>query len=90
MIDFKDFFPERIEQKSFAADDKYETCNSLLKKVEQWEKETEAKIINIETVELGEKESQLTRFMAKEPFLYQFIRVWYQRKNEVHSELEDK
>ncbi|MGF1489103.1 MAG: hypothetical protein ACFBSE_18605 [Prochloraceae cyanobacterium] len=77
MIEFKDFFPEQIEQKGFFADDKYETCHALRDRLAQWQKETNPVIINIETIELGDKDSEKTRFLAKEPLLYQFLRVWY-------------
>ena len=77
MINCKDFFPEGLEQKSFFAEDKYETSHSLRERVARWQEETKAVIIKIETVELGDKDSQKTRFMAKQPLLYQFLRVWY-------------
>ena len=81
MINFKDFFPERLERKSFFADDKYENCHSLSDRVARWQQETNAIIINIETIELGDKDSDKPRFMAKEPLLYQFLRVWYKNSN---------
>ena len=82
MICFKDFFPRTIEQKGFFAEDKYENFSSLLSQVNQWLSETNVKIINIETVVLRDIDDEKTRFLAEEPFFYQFIRVWYEVKDE--------
>lgn len=78
MIDFHDFFPQTIEQKGFFAEDKYENFSSLLTKVNQWLSANQVKIITIETVVLREIDGEKTRFLAEEPFFYQFIRVWYE------------
>ncbi len=77
MINYQDFFPVLLEQKSFFADDQYETLGNLHARLGQWQEETKAIIINIETITLGDKDSEKTRFMAKEPLSYQFLRVWY-------------
>ncbi len=86
MIDFQDFFPQIIEDKGFFADAKYESFSLLVNKVNQWISETEAKVINIETVVLRDKDSERTRFLAEEPFIYQFIRVWYEGTDEQKDE----
>ena len=78
MICFKDFFPQAIEQKGFFSDDKYENFSSLLTQVNQWLSENQVKLINIETVVLRDIDDEKTRFLAEEPFFYQFIRVWYE------------
>ncbi len=82
MICFKDFFPQTIEQKGFFAEDKYENFSSLLSQVNQWLSENQVKLINIETVVLRDIDDEKTRFLAEEPFFYQFIRVWYEVKDE--------
>ena len=81
MICFKDFFPQTIEQKGFFAEDKYENFSSLLSQVNQWLSEKQVKLINIETVVLRDIDDEKTRFLAEEPFFYQFIRVWYEVKD---------
>ncbi len=81
MINYQDFFPVLLEQKSFFADDRYETLRNLKDRLAQWQAETKAIIINVETIELGDKDSEKTRFMAKEPLSYQFLRVWYRNQN---------
>ena len=82
MIYFKDFFPQIIEQKEFFAEDKYENFSSLLSEVNQWLSDTNVKIIKIETVVLRDIDDEKTRFLAKEPFFYQFIRVWHEVTDE--------
>ena len=83
MIYFKDFFPQTIEQKGFFADDKYENLSSLMSQLNQWFSDTNVKIIKIETVVLRDIDDEKTRFLAKEPFFYQFIRVWYDVKVDI-------
>ncbi len=78
MIIFKDFFPEMIQEKGFFDKDKYESFSNLLVKVNQWIEEEKVKPINIETVVLRDSDGEKTRFLAEEPFFYQFIRVWYE------------
>ena len=78
MICFKDFFPQSIEKKGFFSEDKYENFSSLLTQVNQWLSENQVKLINIETVVLRDIDDEKTRFLAEEPFFYQFIRVWYE------------
>ena len=78
MIYFKDFFPQSIEQKGFFSEDKYEKFSSLLSHVNQWLSENKVKLINIETVVLRDIDDEKTRFLAEEPFFYQFMRVWYE------------
>ncbi|MDJ0900110.1 MAG: hypothetical protein QNJ55_15000 [Xenococcus sp. MO_188.B8] len=78
MIYFKDFFPQTIEQKGFFSEDKYEKFSSLLSHVNQWLSENKVKLINIETVVLRDIDDEKTRFLAEEPFFYQFMRVWYE------------
>ncbi len=78
MICFKDFFPQTIEQKGFFSEDKYEKLSSLLTQVNQWLSENKVKLLNIGTVVLRDLDNEKTRFLAEEPFFYQFIRVWYE------------
>ena len=82
MICFKDFFPHAIEQKGFFSEDKYEKFSSLLDQLNDWLSQQKVKIINIETVVLRDIDDEKTRFLAEEPFFYQFIRVWYQVEDE--------
>ena len=88
MIYFQDFFPQTIEDKGFFAEDKYENFSSLLSRVNQWLSDTNPKIINIETVVLREIDDEKTRFLAEEPFFYQFIRVWYEDEERKEQEKE--
>jgi len=88
VINFKDFFPQMIQKERFPADDRYETFSNLLVKVNQWLLEEEVQLINIETVVLRDSDGERTRFLAEEPFFYQFIRVWYEVKDEATSETE--
>lgn len=82
MINFKDFFPQVLQQKRFTADDTYENFSSLMAKVNQWLTDEKVKLVNIETVVLRDPDAQRTRFLAEEPFFYQFIRVWYEIEEE--------
>ena len=88
MINFKDFFPEMIEKRGFPGDDKYESFSNLLVKVNQWLANETVELINIETVVLRDSDGEKTRFLAEEPFFYQFIRVWYEIKDENNTESE--
>ena len=89
MICFKDFFPQAIEQRGFFSEDKYENFSSLLDQLNQWLAQNKVNIINIETVVLRDIDDEKTRFLAEEPFFYQFIRVWYQVPDEDSSKTED-
>ncbi|MDJ0678593.1 MAG: hypothetical protein QNJ18_01860 [Xenococcaceae cyanobacterium MO_167.B52] len=89
MICFKDFFPQAIEQRGFFSEDKYENFSSLLDQLNQWLAQNKVEIINIETVVLRDIDDEKTRFLAEEPFFYQFIRVWYQVPDEDSPKTED-
>ena len=89
MICFKDFFPQAIERKGFFSEDKYEKFSSLLDQLNQWLAQNNVEIINIETVVLRDIDDEKTRFLAEEPFFYQFIRVWYEVPDEDSSKTED-
>ncbi len=86
MIEFKDFFPEILEKQNFPGDDKYETFSSLLARVNQWLEAETVKLINVETVVLRDRDGERTCFLAEEPFFYQFIRVWYEVKEEMNPD----
>lgn len=82
MINFQDFFPEMIQRQNFPGDDKYENFNDLLVKLNQWLEAEKVKPINIETVVLRDPDPKKARFLAEEPFCYQFVRVWYEENND--------
>ncbi len=90
MICFKDFFPQSIEKKGFFSEDKYEKFSALLVNLNEWLSQQTVEIINIETVVLRDIDDEKTRFLAEEPFFYQFIRVWYQIPDVDSSDTEDR
>ena len=89
MICFKDFFPQSIAKKGFFSEDKYEKFSSLLVNLNQWLSQNTVQIINIETVVLRDIDDEKTRFLAEEPFFYQFIRVWYEVSDNPDSDTGD-
>ena len=81
MIEFQDFFPQVIKQGGLFGEDEYQNFNNLLSQANQWITEKQIKVINIETVVLREQDSNNARFVAEEPYCYQFIRVWYESQD---------
>lgn len=81
MIKFQDFFPQTVKQGGLFGEDEYQSFNNLLSQANQWIAETQTKVLNIETVVLRDKDPNKARFLAEEPYCYQFIRVWYESEN---------
>ena len=91
MIEFQDFLPQIVKQgRLFGRDDEYQSFSDLLFEANQWIAETQITVLNIETVILRDKDPEKARFMADEPYCYQFVRVWYEAEDDESSVSESE
>ena len=85
MIAFKDFVPQQIRKQGFIKPPLWETVGQAVAAANEWIREQEVAVINVETIvapDLYSKNARsdsgrLTGVSSSAPGLSQFVRVWY-------------
>jgi hypothetical protein len=86
MIQFKDFYPKEVTPAGFLSRAQYESLYQAVDAANAWVNESNAKLLNIETVVLpnihrpheeGTTDTSLWQGGESSATWHQFIRVWY-------------
>ena len=87
MIRYHDFIPQRTAQPGFLKPAEYEPLDVALADANEWIKENDVRVLNVETVVLpniwsrfeeGTHDPALATSGESPSYWYQVIRVWYE------------
>ena len=88
MLDYRDFFPDRMEKGTLLKRERWEPFEEAVRKANQWVEGTGVRVLNVETVVLpnlwdageeGTEDASLNTAGNFPSTWHQIVRIWYEK-----------